>query len=273
MKHRHNKRRNTAFIYEALVKELTKAIVNEELERKNKIFSVIKQYFHKNSILSKELELYNTLINTTSLEAPLAEKILRETKRQHSNLSNEEIYKAQSQLIKKINTVLTKDVFSNFVPNYKTLATVYQVFNNNLPPKKKVTLEESVISEMKRKEVVSEVRQAPTDKLTYKTFVGQFNDYYSNNLLTEQQNLLNKYITSFADNGIELKIFLNEEIGRIKKTLVSAKKDDDKLNISEKINLLLKHLDTFKEVDIDSNMIQNILKIQNLAREIQTNEN
>ena len=273
MKHKHNKRRNTAFIYEALVKELTKAIVSEDLERKNKIFSVIKQYFHKNGILAKELELYNTLINTTNLKNTLAEKVLSETKRQHNALDAEEIYQTQSRLIKEINIILSKDVFSNFVPNYKTLATAYQIFNNDFPPKKKVILEESIIKEMTRQEIISEERQAPTDKLTYKTFVGQFNDYYSDNLLTEQQSLLNKYITSFADNGIELKIFLNEELGRIKKTLISARKDDDKLNISEKINLLLKHLDTFKATEINSNMIQNILKIQNLAREIQTNEN
>ena len=210
MKHRHNKRRNTAFIYEALVKELTKAIVNEKIERKNKIFFVMKQHFHKNSILAKELELYNTLINTTDLETVLAEKVLSEAKKQHNSLDAEKVYRAQSQLIKEINTILSKDVFSNFVPNYKILAAAYQIFNSDLPPKKKVILEESIVKRMIRQEIISEERQTSTDKLTYKTFVGQFNEYYSDNLLTEQQSLLNKYITSFADNGIELKIFLNE---------------------------------------------------------------
>jgi hypothetical protein len=273
MKHKHNKRRNTAFIYEALVKELTKAIVNEKIQRKDKIFSVLKTYFHKNSILSKELELYNTLIGTRNLESSLAERVVNEAKRQHAALNDEKIYEAQSRLIKQINKILSKDVFSNFVPDYRTLATVCQVFNNDLPPKKKVILEESIIKQMTRKKIISEERQTPIDKLTYRTFVGEFNNYYSDNLLTEQQNLLNKYITSFADNGIELKIFLNEEIGRIKKTLLSAKKDDDRLDISEKINRLLKHLETFRTADLNSDMIQNILKIQTLAREMQTSEN
>ena len=34
MKLKHNKKRNTAFLYEALVKELTKAIVNKDVEGK-----------------------------------------------------------------------------------------------------------------------------------------------------------------------------------------------------------------------------------------------
>ncbi len=34
MKLKHNKKRNTAFLYEALVKELTKAVVNKEYRKK-----------------------------------------------------------------------------------------------------------------------------------------------------------------------------------------------------------------------------------------------
>ena len=36
MKIRHNKKRNTAFVYEALVREATAAILKEDAERKDK---------------------------------------------------------------------------------------------------------------------------------------------------------------------------------------------------------------------------------------------
>jgi len=36
MKMKHNKKRNTAFLYESLIKELTKAIVRKQTDPKNK---------------------------------------------------------------------------------------------------------------------------------------------------------------------------------------------------------------------------------------------
>ena len=46
---KHNKKRNTAFLYECLVKELTKAIVREDKKRQFITKKVIKQFFNKNS--------------------------------------------------------------------------------------------------------------------------------------------------------------------------------------------------------------------------------
>ncbi len=47
----------------------------------------------------------------------------------------------------------------------------------------------------------------PIDNIVYKTFVSKFNDKYSDSLISEQKELLNKYIVSFVDNGIEFKTF------------------------------------------------------------------
>ena len=47
------------------------------------------------------------------------------------------------------------------------------------------------------------------DNLTYKTFVGKFNDTYKNSLKENQKSLLTNYITSFSDNGLGLKSFIN----------------------------------------------------------------
>jgi hypothetical protein len=54
------------------------------------------------------------------------------------------------------------------------------------------------------------------DSLTYNTFVDKFNSSYKHSLLKEQRELLTNYITSFSDNGLGLKMFMNEEIGRLK---------------------------------------------------------
>ena len=112
----------------------------------------------------------------------------------------------------------------------------------------------------------------PIDNLTYKTFVSKFNEKYSSSLLEEQKDLLSKFIGSFSDNGIELKVFLSEEIPRLYKivsesvNLPEIKSDKDML---EKTNEVISMLKETAERKIDKDLVYSILKIQNLAKEIQ----
>jgi hypothetical protein len=52
---KHNKKRNTAFLYECLIKEMTKAVVRKDLELKEQIVRILKQYFTKGTPLSRRL--------------------------------------------------------------------------------------------------------------------------------------------------------------------------------------------------------------------------
>ena len=56
MKTKHNKKRNTAFLFESLVRELTKSIVFSKPEKTKKIKNIIKEHFSKGSALARELE-------------------------------------------------------------------------------------------------------------------------------------------------------------------------------------------------------------------------
>ena len=40
-KQKHNKKRNTAFLYEALVREMTKAVVSKDKGRKDKVVDIL----------------------------------------------------------------------------------------------------------------------------------------------------------------------------------------------------------------------------------------
>ena len=64
---KHNKKRNTAFLYETLVRELTKSIVKKNNQRKEKLMETIKEFFGKDKLLAKELELYKALCETYSM--------------------------------------------------------------------------------------------------------------------------------------------------------------------------------------------------------------
>ena len=78
---KHNKKRNTAFIYESLARELTRAIVGAQHERKERIVALIKEHFAGGSILFEELRLYRNLLETTNIEQVVAQRILDETKK------------------------------------------------------------------------------------------------------------------------------------------------------------------------------------------------
>ena len=57
VRHKHNKKRNTAFLYEALIKELTESIVRKNEEKKKNIVTILKEHFRKGTLLRKELNL------------------------------------------------------------------------------------------------------------------------------------------------------------------------------------------------------------------------
>ena len=59
---KHNKKRNTAFLYESLVKELTKAVIRQEENKKKKILELIKESFMKGSVLNEDLNLYKSIL-------------------------------------------------------------------------------------------------------------------------------------------------------------------------------------------------------------------
>ena len=217
MKLKHNKKRNTAFLYEALIRELTKSVVKENNEKKRVVVSLIKEYFSKNSILSEELDLYKSLYPDDKLARPIATKLLKEVKSKHGLLNKKKIFESQSRLINAINRKLKKDVYTNFIPNYKNIATIYQILNpNNTNMKTKVLLEEEYLNNMTTEQPAEIATMKPVDKLTFNTFVNKFNEVYSSSLLKEQNDLLKHYVASFSDNGLELKIYLNEEIDRLK---------------------------------------------------------
>jgi hypothetical protein len=271
MPRRHNKKRNTAFLYEVLVRELTKSIVRKNNKRKSAVLSILKEHFKKGAVLQKELQLYRDTISSEGMDQHTAEKYIFETKVAHQNLNKEEIFKEQSTIISKINKLLSKECFSNFVPNYKDLATISMLFDDDVTVKEKVLLEKNIIEDLtsnseKKKEM------HPVSNLTYKTFIKKFNSQYGE-LLEEQRQLLNHYIVSFSNDDINLKIYLNEEIERLRDAVNSSlqleeiKKDSSMVALTKKVLNLIQE---FKEIPIDKNTIKRVLKIQGLVKEIQS---
>jgi len=174
MAKRHNKKRNTAFLYETLIRELTKSIIRKDNKRKLAIVSILKESFNKGTVLYKELRLYKDVASTNGLEPEYAEKFVNYLKMEHEKLDKETLFKEQGAVISKINKMLSKSVFSNFVPNYKNLATVSQLFDDDVSVKNKILLENKVINLLISSKQ-DEEEMKPITNLAYKTFIEKYN--------------------------------------------------------------------------------------------------
>ena len=194
MRFKHNKKRNTAFLYESLLKEMSKAVVRKDNGKKAIVLNILKDYFSPGKILREELDLYKFLYETKKVDVYTAERILQEARKDYLNLDMKEVFNSQTSLINIINKKLGGEVFSSFVPNYRSLATISQIFNTKMPAKSRVLLERKIISVMVSKETVPTkmTKMPPVDSLTYKTFISKFNDKYSSGLLREQKDLLTR---------------------------------------------------------------------------------
>ena len=269
MKTRYNKKRNTAFVYEALIREGTSAILQQDDERRSNVVSVIKKYFKPGTILRKDLECYQSLYENQVADKDDCKSILKEARIQKSFLNPEILFKEQTSLIHDINKEIKADVFGNFVPNYKSLANIYQMFSFSSSPKEKVLIEKLVIGNMLIEETAQEA-VVQIDDIVIESFVKKFNEKYDKELLQEQKTLLNLYIKSFVDNSLEFKIYLNKEIARLKEGMKSAKTLDDFAadpDMLKKASQVLNKLDSFKETEINENIILSVLKIQSLHKE------
>ena len=92
---KHNKKRNTAFLYESLIKELTKSIIKEDLTKKAKIMKIVKKYFNKESALYEDLRIYRYIYESETIEPDDVEKYLFEVKRDFYSLDRKKVFNQQ----------------------------------------------------------------------------------------------------------------------------------------------------------------------------------
>ena len=269
---KHNKKRNTIFLYEALVRELTKATVERNQDRRQTILDIVKEHFNNDTLMGREVRIYKNILETKDAKQNIAEKILSESKIEYSVINKKQLFVEQSQMISRINKELSKDVFTTFVPNYKNLATLQQVFNNvDLSAKERVLLEEEVLqlmTEATQQEEGKELKHI--DSLVYKSFVERFNKEYSG-LLEEQKTLLSRFISSGIGGDLEFQMYLNDEIGRLKEevsTAKTAKEFTEDTEMLSKADQVLGILEGFSQKPLEDGDLKKILKIQELAREI-----
>jgi hypothetical protein len=223
---KHSKFKNTGFIFELLVRQVTSEIMSSNKSVAEKI---LKEFFNSKKELSKELKLYQYLINEKYNSEAKAEKFLDTVCEARKRLDEAKITKEKYNLIKSIKENYNIDEFiKSSVSNYKLLASIYKIFEVTVSEEQyeptdivnsRFTLTETIInSSIQNKEekfkdaVLEEYRKQDSDlrAISYKLLIESFNNKYKN-LTAEQKSLLREYINNINDTG-KLKEYVSGEI-------------------------------------------------------------
>ena len=242
---RHSKFKNTGVLFELLVRQIASDTLNE---KNSPALSIIKKHFKNGSELSKELKLYQYLVKENFDNSYKAQEFLNIVLSERKKLNEGVLKREKYNLIKTINERFnTNDFFKYRVSNYKSLASIYKLFENNegVSPKEWVECKNVILENVTKKpkaerEVNSEYVNESKDVrlLAYKFLVDKFNEKYKG-LTTEQKSVLRNYINN-VDNSDNLKRFILRESEKLKKEFSKIKISDkvSAIKLKEVVNLI-----------------------------------
>ena len=255
---KHSKFKNTGFIFELLVRQVTAEIMSSNKSVAEKI---LKEHFNSKKELSKELKLYQYLINEKYNSEVKAEKFIDTILEARKRLDEKKIVKEKYNLIKAIKETYNLDDFiKSPISNYKVLASIYKIFETISSTEQfeptdivssRFTITESIINtsiqnkDQKIKDAVIEEYQKQDENLralSYKFLVENFNKKYKN-LTEEQKSLLRQYINNINNTG-KLNEYVSNEVSNIISSLkeVGTKITDKvtKIKLAETISNIKK---------------------------------
>ena len=226
---KHSKFKNTGFIFELLVRQITAEVMASSKSVAEKL---LKEHFNSKQELSKELKLYQYLINEKYNSESKAEQFINTILEARKKIDEKKLTKEKYNLIKEIKETYNLDEFiKSPISNYKTLASIYKIFETVVTDTQyeptdivsaRFTIAENIINssiqnkDVKLKDAVLEEYRKQDDDLravSYKLLVESFNNKYSN-LTNDQKGLLREYINNINNTG-KLSEYVSTEVTKL----------------------------------------------------------
>lgn len=274
---KHSKYKNTGIIFELLVRQITEETM---ADGSTTAVSLMKKHFHKNSNLLKEYQIYRSITQQKYDDKMAAQMFIETCVEKYNDINKSHLRREKYNLVKEIKSVYNTETFFNSkINNYRNLASIYIMLENNGSPSlitnTKLSIIESIVtpptvSTPESTDVVTETYSQMSDldkKLTYKILIEKFNTKYSG-LNTEQKELIREYIESVT-NTPRLKQYINESIEKVQAELdVMVEKVTNpvvKIKINEVRNLI-KPL--CKKASVHDDNVVNLLNYYELVQEL-----
>lgn len=283
MKIKHSKFRNTGLIFELLVKQIAADTLNNS---DSKSVSILKKYYAKDTLLSKEYKLYEFIVKNKSTSQNKAEAILSTITEVSRKFNQKKLRAEKYELISEIKESYdVNEFFGMQVRDYKPLAALFCLLeaqnNTNLVDPQvlidnKTTLLEHLTSESQNREDVKDTlieEYSKYDKdlklLTFKILLEKFNSKYKN-LLPEQKTILKEFITS-VNSQSRLRSLVNEELNKVASAIrkLSVKVKDDVVKI--KLEEVAKNINPLTNKEkINDNHLVNLMQYYDLVNELKS---
>ena len=283
---KHSKFKNTGILFELLVRQITADILDDN--KKSYANELMRNYFSEDSVLGQEQRLYQLLMEETFSDEKSAERFLDVVIQSHTKLNTSDLSKARYNLVREMKDNYPIDDFlRSKIRNYKTYASIYKLFESKTPnifcdPKElfesKNTIVQNIVNRktnsFKNEEVVEAYEKQNEDLrlISYRLLVNSFNKKYSS-LDERQQTLLKNYINNISNTN-SLREYVNKEIPKVKKELVSLKESviDDKV-VSIKLDEVVTQLDKICDGRVvKDSQVTTLLMSYELIKEIKKHE-
>lgn len=281
---KHLKLRNSAIIYETLLRQITIDVLEGRTD--SPVFGILKEYFNKGKLLSEELGLYNSIIEYKTDNKDKMDFFLNTVIQMRKRLNESVLAQEKYNIIKEIKKHYSLEtLFNSKVENYKIFASIYKLFEAELHPNQnynptavvqtKYTIIEHITNSIQNVDeteidlILEKYKQQDKEIriVAYNMLIEKFNKKYS--ILNENQRfLLKKYIDSMS-NPLSLKEYLNVEVPRITELLNEHISKIDNEVVRIKLTELLKHTDNLQKGNrVKDIQITNLMKLYELENEI-----
>ena len=205
----HNKKRNTALLYEFLVRTVSAALVEGDKKTSATALKILRNFYKPGTQLYKEFRLFNSLVKTTVSSDGVSTSILSEAKAAAALINIEALDREKSQLIRSINHLIKNENFYDQPVNeYRTYATIQTLLNEwrkkpgtvdiDTVAKYEQQLRDWLVTE-KKEHSHSITEDSPgTSRLLMKVMMKKLNEKYSSTLNSDQKEIIRSYAFSTA---------------------------------------------------------------------------
>lgn len=200
----HNKKRNTGLLYEFLIRDISRALVEKDQRRSSLSLRLLRRHFKQGSALYKELRLINALVKTTVSSEAVAASILQEAKKSARSYDVDTLDREKSLLIRNINHKINDEIFyDQNVNEYRVYATIQTLLNDWRAPEADIErlakYEDQLVKHLTTpKEQIAEhfinEESTGTSRLLMKVMMKKLNEKYSGILDESQKSIVRAYV-------------------------------------------------------------------------------
>jgi hypothetical protein len=281
----HNKKRNTALLYEFLIRTISSSLVEGDKKKSAIALRILRRHFKPGTQLYKEFRLFNSLVKTTVSTDGVASSIISEAKSAALTADLDALDREKSLLIRSINHMIRDENFYDQpVSEYRLYATIQTLLNEWRKPvgtsdiaalaNYEDQLHSWLLSEKKSTDHTVLDESPGTTRLLMKVMMKKLNEKYSNALNDEQREIIKAYAFSAAnDDQTTIKKKLQEIRSELLESIeeYAKQKPDNTFLISKlqdaKSKILSESLDA-----VDDSVVSKFMLYSTLRQELNESE-